>query len=134
LGSSRALLEMIQHNNATHPHTKLSALPENVSGSSDDSDVENGCAQRPSTSKRAAATARRVSNGTNNAASASVFSGPSTAAGSSSGAAAERSGRQRALSSSSTESGGTYIADTPSAIFHASSSALVMRHVPDRDR
>ncbi|EJW79920.1 hypothetical protein WUBG_09171, partial [Wuchereria bancrofti] len=40
--------------------------------------------------------------------------------------------RCRALSSSSTESS-TYIADTPSAIYHASSSALMSRH-PNRDR
>uniref|UniRef100_A0A9J2PCS3 Pecanex-like protein n=1 Tax=Ascaris lumbricoides TaxID=6252 RepID=A0A9J2PCS3_ASCLU len=101
LGSSRALLEMIQHNNATHPHTKLSALPENVSGSSEDSDVERtggGCATQ--------------------------VCAPSRVPGGES--------RLRALSSSSTESG-TYIADMPSAIFHASSCALVSRHL-DRDR
>lgn len=40
--------------------------------------------------------------------------------------------RNRALSSSSTESG-TYIADTPSAVYHASHSALMARHA-NRDR
>ncbi|KHN86373.1 Pecanex-like protein 1 [Toxocara canis] len=102
LGSSRALLEMIQHNNATHPYIKLSALPENVSGSSEDSDVERAAGGRENA--RAIVQSQMVGG--------------------------ER--RQRALSSSSTESG-TYIADMPSAILHASNSAVVSRHL-DRDR
>lgn len=102
LGSSRALLEMIQHNNVSgHEQTKLSALLESESGSSEESETEHS----------ATVDAKRISARTRTTGE-------------------ER--RERALSSSSTESG-TYIAELPSAIFRASSSALVPRRL-DRER
>ncbi|VDM21560.1 unnamed protein product [Wuchereria bancrofti] len=105
LGSSRALIEMIQ-NNSTATNAKLAVLPESDSDSTEDSDIDptlvasinEGCSHTQ------------------------FLEGTSLSA----------ADRCRALSSSSTESS-TYIADTPSAIYHASSSALMSRH-PNRDR
>ncbi|VDK67390.1 unnamed protein product [Litomosoides sigmodontis] len=105
LGSSRALMEMIQ-NNSTVANVKLAALPESDSDSTEDSYVD------PSAAANIAEGCSR----------AQLLEGSSLSA----------VDRCRALSSSSTESS-TYIADTPSAIYHASSSALMSRH-PNRDR
>ncbi|CAG9536856.1 unnamed protein product [Cercopithifilaria johnstoni] len=104
LGSSRALMEMIQSNNTT-ANVKLAALPESDSDSTEDSYID------PSAAANIAGSCSRT-----------LLEGASLST----------ADRCRALSSSSTESS-TYIADTPSAIYHASSSALMSRH-PNRDR
>ncbi|EJD75556.1 hypothetical protein LOAG_17322 [Loa loa] len=103
LGSSRALLEMIQ-SSSTAANVKLAALPESDTDSTGDSDI-----------------GPVVTTNLNEGSRMRLLEGTSVSA-------ADR----RALSSSSTESS-TYIADTPSAIYHASSSALMSRH-PNRDR
>uniref|UniRef100_A0A158Q7T0 Pecanex-like protein n=1 Tax=Elaeophora elaphi TaxID=1147741 RepID=A0A158Q7T0_9BILA len=105
LGSSRALMEMIQSNSTT-ANVKLAALPESDSDSTEDSDIDPAAA----------------ANITEGCSRTQLLEGASLSA----------ADRCRALSSSSTESS-TYIADTPSAIYHASSSALMSRH-PNRDR
>uniref|UniRef100_A0A183DJD4 Pecanex-like protein n=1 Tax=Gongylonema pulchrum TaxID=637853 RepID=A0A183DJD4_9BILA len=86
----------------------LAALPESGSDSSEDSDIDHAT----------------------NAQTAGPGGGRSQLL---EGALASRAERSRALSSSSTESG-TYIADTPSAVYHASSSALMSRNQQNRDR
>ncbi|KAL3994668.1 Pecanex protein (C-terminus) family protein [Acanthocheilonema viteae] len=105
LGSSRALMEMIQNNN-TVANVKLAALSESDSDSTEDSDID-----KPAAANIAEGCSRTQ-----------LLEGTSLSA----------TDRCRALSSSSTESS-TYIADTPSAIYHASSSALMSRH-PNHDR
>ncbi|KAK6104128.1 Pecanex protein (C-terminus) family protein [Brugia pahangi] len=105
LGSSRALMEMIQ-SNSTATNAKLAVLPGSDSDSTEDSDIDP-----------------TVVASINEGCSHTQFL---------EGASLSAADRCRALSSSSTESS-TYIADTPSAIYHASSSALMSRH-PNRDR
>ncbi|KAM3719263.1 Pecanex-like protein [Dirofilaria immitis] len=104
LGSSRALMEMIQSNSIVA--NKLEALPESDSDSTEDSDIDVTAAANLNRGCSRAQLLEDVS--------------------------LHVADRCRALSSSSTGSS-TYIADTPSAIYHASSSALMSRH-PSRDR
>uniref|UniRef100_A0A8R1XL01 Pecanex-like protein n=1 Tax=Onchocerca volvulus TaxID=6282 RepID=A0A8R1XL01_ONCVO len=105
LGSSRALMEMIQ-SNSTIANIKLAVLPESDSDSTENSNIDI----------IAAANLNKSCSRTQ------PLDGVSLSA----------ADRCRALSSSSTESS-TYIAETPSAIYHASSSALMSRH-PNPDR
>ncbi|VDN04328.1 unnamed protein product [Thelazia callipaeda] len=106
LGSSRALMEMIDNNTITVPNVKLTALTENSSDSAEDSDVDHNT----------------LVNMNEGCSRSQLIDGMSSSA----------TGRSRALSSSSIESS-TYIADTPSAVYHASSSALMSTH-SNRDR
>ncbi|VDP13848.1 unnamed protein product [Onchocerca flexuosa] len=105
LGSSRALMEMIQ-SNSTIANIKLAVLPESDSDSTENSNID-------------IIAAANLNKGCSRA---QPLDGVSLSA----------ADRCRALSSSSIESS-TYIAETPSAIYHASSSALMSRH-PNPDR